>query len=46
MSYAQTPSGGRRLIGQAANVLITFFRMPSHCNKKEISPEDEHWLHG
>ena len=44
--YAQAPGGSHKLIGRVANVLVTFFRMPSHCNKKEESPENEHDLHG
>ena len=40
-SYAQLPGGSHRMIGRTANVLVTFFRMPSQSNKKDISPEDE-----
>ena len=46
VTYQDGSRQGTGLIGQTANVLITFFQMSSHCNKKDRSAVEESALHG
>lgn len=46
VTYQDGSRLGTGLIGQTANVLITFFQMSSHCNKKDRSAAEDSALHG
>ena len=46
VTYQDGSRQGTGLIGQTANVLITFFQMSSHCNKKDRSAVEDSALHG
>ena len=46
VSYGDLPYSCSGLIGQTASVLVTFFRMPSHFNKRNGSTVEDGMSHG
>eukprot|EP00435_Cladocopium_sp_Y103_P052715 s994_g16.t1 len=46
VSYVDLPYSCSGLIGQTASVLVTFFRMPSHFNKRNGSTVEDGISHG